>query len=137
MGSLPIELFWVTRLRVDDFSINVHRVVVLKRWVAGVHLIDQNPERPPVHWAAVTFVEQDFRGNVLRSTTDCVGTFSHDLGKTEVNHFQVAVPSDHNVLGLQVSVANVFGVQVLENQDHLRSIEPVKSQLHLTVCVRR
>ena len=63
----------------------------------------------------MALVEQDFRGNVLRSSANCIRPLCDHLRESEVNQLQIAVATYHNVLGLQISVHDVLALQILEN----------------------
>lgn len=95
----------------------------MERWVTGQHLVEQDSECPPVDCLAVALVEENFRSDVLWGSADGVGTFGDDLGESEINHLQVSVTADHDVLGLQVSVDDVQTLEVLEDGHDLGSVE--------------
>ena len=71
----------------------------------------------------MTLIEKNLRCNIFWSAADSVSTLCHDLGETKINQLEVAIISDHNVLRLQITVANVLAVEVFEDRGDLRSIE--------------
>ena len=46
-----------------------------------------------------------------------------DFGQAELHQFHVARGAEEDVLGLQVSVADAFAMDVLQGQDHQGRIE--------------
>lgn len=104
-------------------------------------------------WGGAYFAQDDLRGQVLRGPTQGPGAAFHTLGKTKVchlwaqeqgwqggrdgpghghlglplagpgGHLNVALLVDEKVLRLQVPVDEIKGVQVLEGQDDLGSVE--------------
>ena len=71
-------------------------------------------------------VEYNFGGQVLGGAAQSVGSALDDLGEAEIREFQVAVHVKQQVLGLQVSVHDLFGVQIGEHHGHLRPVKPSK-----------
>jgi len=71
----------------------------------------------------MALVEQNLGRNVLGGAADGVGAFSDDFGETEVDHFQVAVASNHDVFGLKIPVADLLGVEVLKDGNNLRCVK--------------
>lgn len=137
----------------DNLLIDLDGLVSKEGWVAGCHLVDENPQGPPVHSLVVAFAQDDLRGQVLRGPTQGPGAAFHTLGKTKVchlwaqeqgwqggrdglghghlglplagpgGHLNVALLVDEKVLRLQVPVDEIKGVQVLEGQDDLGGVE--------------
>ena len=71
-------------------------------------------------------------GHVLDGATEglCEGpAVLEDLAEAEVDEFDVSVLVEHDVLGLEVSVDDVHGVEVLEGAHDLAEIEP-RAVLH-------
>jgi hypothetical protein len=71
----------------------------------------------------MALVEQDLRGDVLRSATNGVSPLSDHLRKAKVDELEEAVIPYHDVLWLEVSVTDIFIVQVLEDGDDLGSVK--------------
>lgn len=113
--NLRVKTFRVPRLGIDDLSVDVHRVFILERRVSSKHFIHKYSYRPPINWLSMALIEQDFRSNILGSTTNGVCSLTNDLCKPKVNELQEAVVTNHDVLRFQVSVHNVFVMQVFED----------------------
>ena len=66
-----LDLPWAEKTSVNYLLVYYHRVVVLviKRWIATEHLVDQNTKSPPVNRRPVTLGLNNFRGQVFRSAT--------------------------------------------------------------------
>lgn len=71
----------------------------------------------------MTFVEEDFRCQVLWCTTKCVGSAFHDLREPEICEFEVPIVCNQEVLGLEITVDDVLRMEILEHECHLGSIE--------------
>lgn len=71
----------------------------------------------------MALVEQDLRGNVFGSSANGVGALLDDLCEAEIDQFQVAVGRDHDVFGFKITIDHVFGLQVFEYSDYLRTVE--------------
>ena len=99
----------------QNVLVDSHRVIVVEGVDTSVHLVDKNPESPPVDSLPVALVENNLWSNVLWGSADreC-SSLVEDLGETEVSEFQVPVVSDQQVLRLQVPEDDVLAVQVLE-----------------------
>ena len=89
-----------------------------------MHFVNKDSKGPPVDGASVTFVQEDLRCNVLWSSANCVSSLSDCLREPKIDHFEVAVASNHNILRLQIPVADVLGVEVIENEDDLCNVKP-------------
>ena len=63
--------------------------------------------------------------DVLGRSTECPRLVSgrDELGETQVNHANIAIVVDHQVLGLQIAVAIVPLVEVVEGFDHAGNVE--------------
>ena len=55
--------------------------------------------------------------------------FLEDFAEAEVNKFDISVLVEHDVLGLEVSVDDVHGMEVFEGAHDLAEIEP-RAVLH-------
>lgn len=113
--EVGIKAVWISWLRVDNFLVDVHWIVIHEWSMAGVHLINQDTEGPPVNWLGVAFVEEDFGGDVLGCATDGVGALLDFFGKSIVNKLEIAIICDHDVLWLQVTIHYVLAVQILKH----------------------
>jgi hypothetical protein len=122
-----IKAFRVLRLGVDDLLVNIHGIIVDKRSVSSVHFVHQDSEGPPIHRLAVTSVQKDLRGDVFGSTTDSVSSLLDDLSKAIIDKLEVTICADHDVFGLEISVDDVLGMQVLEYRSDLSTVESRES----------
>lgn len=105
--AFTVETIWVSWLCVDNFPINVHGVVVLEWRVTSKHFVQKDAYSPPINGFPVTLVEQDFRGNILGSTTNGVCSLCNDLSETEINHLEVTISPNHNILRFEIPIDDV------------------------------
>ena len=116
----------VNRLFLDQI---VHFVVVIAASIEGRetdnHLISEDTQSPPVYRETVSFLVQNFRGEILRSTAEGVGLgiILEDLSQTEVSQADVSVLVHQYVLRLQISVDNMLFVQMSDGECYLRGVE--------------
>ena len=90
-----------------------------------MHFIDENTQSPPINSLSVALVEDDFWGNVLRSTTDGEGSsLVQDLGKTKISQLKIPIIGNEQVLRLEIPENNVFGVEILKAWGDRGTIEP-------------
>lgn len=87
------------------------------------HFVDQDTESPPIDWLPVTLIQQNLRRYVFRSTANGKGSLRDNLREAEINHLEVAIVSNHNILWLQISVNDILSMQVLKNTDDLCPVE--------------
>ena len=121
----------VESLGEDDLSfqnllIDGHRVLVVEGVDSSDHFVKQNTESPPVDGLSVTLVQQNLRGEVLWGSAQGVGSSFDDLRESEIDQLEVSVGGDHQVFWFEISVDNVFGVEVLEHHSNLGGIEAEK-----------
>jgi hypothetical protein len=83
-----------------------------------IHFINQYSQSPPIDWFPMALIQQNLGGNVLGSPTERIGPGFDDLGESEISEFQVAVRSDQQILGFQITVDYVQVVHVLEHGGH-------------------
>lgn len=95
---LAVKVLRVSGLCVDDFSIDIHRIIILEWGETCVHFVNQDSERPPVYGATVAFVQQNLRRNVLWSSANSVCSFPDNFGEAKIDHFKIAVATNHDVL---------------------------------------
>ena len=112
--KLGVEAIWILGLGVDDLLIDVHGVVIEEWGMASMHLVDQDAEGPPIDWLRVSLVEEDLGSNVFWSATNSVSSFLDNFGETVIDELEVSIVADHDVFWLQVSVDDVFAMEVLE-----------------------
>mmetsp|Transcript_47753 Transcript_47753/g.83586 ORF Transcript_47753/g.83586 Transcript_47753/m.83586 type:complete len:620 (+) Transcript_47753:167-2026(+) len=121
----------------DDVLEDLRGVVSLKRRPREVQLVDEAAECPVVHTLIVALGHDDFRSQVLRCAAESVGlVLLHAilqvrelLGETKVNHLQVALAVDQQVLRLKVAVSNALVVKVLEGQHHVGGVKLDRSHV--------
>ena len=71
----------------------------------------------------MALVLKDFRSQVFRSPTQGKSSIFDDLGKPKVSEFKIPIWANQYIFRLQISVDDVLGVQVLENEDDLSCIK--------------
>jgi hypothetical protein len=72
-----------------------------------------------------TFVEKDFWSEVFGGSAESVGSSFNNFSEPEIREFKVSIISDKEVLRLQVPVDDILGMQVLELQGDLSSVESI------------
>lgn len=88
----------------DDFLIDLHLVLGVEGRMAGGHLVQEHPERPPVHGAAVALGEDDLGREVLGCAAQRPRATLDHFAEAQVCHLHVAGRVDQNVFRFQVSV---------------------------------
>lgn len=106
-------------LPIQDVLVDDHGVLVGEGIYPGVHLIDEDPESPPVDSFAVAQVHNDLGSQVLWSAAQGIGLVLDDLGEAEVGELEVSIFGKQKVLWFQIPVDNVLFVDVFENEDYL------------------
>lgn len=77
-------LGWWTRVSFREQPVSyLERVVVDEGRLSDEHLVQQDPQRPPVYTLPVTLVEEDLRGDVLGRAAEGVGLEGHHLSPVE------------------------------------------------------
>ncbi len=79
----------------------------------------------------MSLVDEELRRKVLGGTTKRVRLGVNILGEPKVGDLQVAARVQQDVFRLEVAVANVLGVQVLQDKRDLGGVE-----LGLVECTR-
>ena len=79
------------------------------------HLVDENAERPPVDALVVARLAEELGGHVLGRAAQGVRFFTgrQTLGESKVRHLDVTLPVDEEILGLEVTVDVVRGLDVV------------------------
>ncbi len=80
-------------------------------------------ENIPVNGLVIALVRDDFWGKVVGCAAKRPCLVWDALCKAEISDLEVPVMIQKQVLGLQVAVDNVAGVQILQCQSDLRCIE--------------
>jgi hypothetical protein len=91
----------------------------------GEQLVDEDTERPEISADIVTSVRDNFRRNILWSSTESprLVPWKNLLGETKINESNVAVSIDHKILWFKISVAEVAGVEVFKRGDNTGGVE--------------
>lgn len=118
-----VEVLWEPDFALQDVLVNDHGVFVGEGVDACVHFVDEDAQGPPVDSLPVALVKQNFGGQVLGSPAESVSPGFYHLGKAEVSQFQVAVLSNQQVFGLEVSKNDVLFVEVFEDKYDLSGIK--------------
>lgn len=105
--SLLVEVPWKLDFSFQDFLVNGHWVVVVKGVDSGDGLIKENPECPPVDWLSMALVQKNFRGQVLWSPTNTLGSFivlDSSSREPEIRNSDVSDVVDENIFGFQADL---------------------------------
>ena len=121
--ALAIEAIRVARLRVYDFSIDVHGIIILEGRVSSEHFVQEDAQSPPIYGFSMSLVQQNLRCNILGGATNCISSFRDHFSETEVNQLQVPITANHDVFWLQITVDNLFALQIFKNGNHLCTVE--------------
>ena len=111
---------------IDDALEEVLQLLRAERRVADEHLVDEDPELPPVDALGVCLSEDHLRREVLgrpaeRRRRGAAGLAL--LTEAKVREPEVPVLGDEDVLRLEVAVDDVRPVEVLEREEDLRGVE--------------
>lgn len=77
----------------------------------------------------MALVEQNLGGDVLRCAANRVSALSDHLGEAIIDQLEIAIIANHDVFGLEVTVHNVFTVQVGKHAADLSAIETIVKKL--------
>ncbi len=77
----------------------------------------------PVYRFVVSFVRDDLRGKVIWGAAERPSLVGDTLGEPKVGNLQVPVAIKQKVFGLQVSVNNVFGMEIFQRQRSLGGVK--------------
>ena len=108
---------------IQYFFIDAIRRLVEERWVPHQHLIAQYPARPPVCRLSVAIRLNNFGSKVFRRATKGPGTVVYDFGEPEIGQAEVSAGVEEEVLGLEIAVDDVEGVEILEGEDDGGEVE--------------
>mmetsp|Transcript_4405 Transcript_4405/g.16062 ORF Transcript_4405/g.16062 Transcript_4405/m.16062 type:complete len:287 (-) Transcript_4405:489-1349(-) len=101
-------------------------VLLVKGRQPHQHLVDEDPQRPPVCLLPVPLVQQDLWCHVVGRPDHAECTIVPAvliLAVSEVSEADVALVVEQDVLRLQVSVDDAHLMKILQRQDYLSSIE--------------
>ena len=80
-----------------------------------MHFVDKDSQSPPVDGFSMALIQDDFRGDVFRGSTNGEGSsFIEDFGEPEVGEFEVAIVGDEKIFWFEVSEDYVLGMKVFE-----------------------
>lgn len=102
--------------------------VLSERNKSSHKFIQNYSKRPKINTVGVSFTSQNFRSHVVRSSNDGE-SFLNDwflvdlLASSHIDKLKVAVFSNHNILGLEISVNDVGAVHGLQDMKQDRSIK--------------
>ncbi len=100
-------------------------LVLSKRNITALELKHANPEGPNVNVKSVSSSLDYLWGHVVRGSYDrkSLLVLRENLGGSQVDHSEVAIGLDHQVFGLEVSVDDSLGVEVLQTKDDRSDVE--------------
>ena len=101
------------------------------------HLVDENTQRPPIDSATMAGPVDHFGGQVIFSADEGIG---HEAGlnrgrgvgvdrdaarltQVKVSEHDVPAPVEQDVLGFEIAIDEVFGMQIFKGQQHLGGIK--------------
>ncbi len=149
LGRVPVEqlrqeisghgrhhvFVWEVERFVQDLAIHVVDHLVVERWQASQHLVEQHPEGPPVNGLIVVLGEQQLWSEVFGCSAKCIGSilvFHLELAEAEVAESDVALVVEQNVLGLEISINNVKTVKAFQGTENLGDIEARSADIKAT-----
>lgn len=91
---IVVETLRKVKFPFQNILVNNQRVVICKGVNPCNHLVNQNPQSPPVNWFSVTLVLQNFRGQILRSSTKSESSIFYNFSKAEVCEFEISISID-------------------------------------------
>ena len=106
-----------------NLLINDKSIVITERRISCQHLIDEDPQCPPVHSLVVALGLDDLWSQVLWCPTQGPGLPHNFLGEPKVCDDYVAILAQEDVLWLEVSVDDIEGVEIGESTDNLSTVE--------------
>lgn len=107
-----------------------------KRRVPGQELIDQDPQRPPIHSRGMSLVLNNLGRKILGRSTEGIGLYGviplfirvipQPFGKPEVNQLDMSLLVQQQILRLQIPIGHptLLFMQILQDQDNLGGVEP-------------
>lgn len=121
--GVVVESLGEVQFPLEDILVDDERIIVGEGVNPGDHLVDQHTQGPPVDWLAVALVLQDLGGQVFGCSTEGKGSIFYGLSKSKICKFEISIWSDENVLRFEVTVDDVLGVEVLEDEDDVAGVE--------------
>ena len=108
----------------------VHFRVILRAGVerreSDDHLVGQDSQGPPVHRERMAALDQNFWSQVVGSSTERISlsVALDDLSETEISQADIAILVHEDVLWLEITVDDVFLVEMAESHGDLNGVEP-------------
>ena len=121
--DIAVNVTGEVQLPGEDLLVDSHWIVVDEGRLAGEHLVNKDPEGPPVNSLPVPLVEENLRRNVFGGPAEGVRLEGNALCKPKVSDLEVPGGVEQQVLGLEVSVDEVLQVKELENKNHMGGVE--------------
>ena len=137
-----MDVRWILDLPFQNVLIDFHgRATVPERCKAAKHFEYQYSQGPPMHmsvrWSSrprsvfhspinrfvVPFGANDFWGKVVGRPAECPCDIRYLLGETKIGDFQVPVPIQQQVFGLQIPVYDALRMQVVKSERDFGSVE--------------
>ena len=109
-----IVTLWVGEVHSLLLNELVHFRIILgsgvERRETDDHLVGQDTKSPPIDWEGVTTLNEDFRGEIVRSSTEgeSLGVTLKYLGKAEICKADVTIFVHQDILGLQVTIYDIL-----------------------------
>ena len=74
------------------------------------HLVDKDTKRPPICSFIVSFSFENFRGKVLRSSTECFSdlAISNNLSHSKISEANVTMIIHKHVFEFKITIDEVF-----------------------------
>ena len=82
----------------------------------------------------MALVQEDFRCNILWSAANCVGALCDHLGESVVNELKIAIVTNHDILWLEITIADVTRMEILEDACNLGAIQSGVLSVEVTHC---
>lgn len=118
-----IDLARPVNFALENLLVDPVRGLIEERWIAYDHLVAENTARPPVRCLSVAVRLDDFWRKVLGRPAQRPRTVVDNFGETEIRETDVAAGIQEQVLGLQVTIDDVEGVEVLERENDSSEVE--------------
>ena len=107
----------------QNVLINEKRVVISK-WVDSCnHLINENSQSPPIYRFSMSLILKNLRCKIFRSSAKSKSSIINLLSKAKISQFEISISPNQNVLGLEISVNDIFRVKILKDENHVWCVE--------------
>ena len=118
-----VEPFGEMELSLENVLVNDHGIIIGKGINTSDHFINNDPERPPINRLAMALILQNFWGEILRRATKGKSSVLDHFSKTKISQLNVAIRRNEQVFRFEVSVDDIFAMEVLEDEDELGGVE--------------